>query len=262
RIHALMSIKSPTTYGEWFWAQGLDKDKAYFESVEQGLAPHFRSILTDVFAIEELDPGDRVFLESFVEPTSHASGDVGLRFASEIADSIVGGALEPRLRTIRHAAERNALSKILTPAQAALLKRRKKITDTYADVLFKFGGYPDKQSQYLYNAFEPYPTIPELIMYSRYHGDPDNVWTTIQEFYDLDPIDRKLWEWLGLQKPTLLQAQNLFKRGVWDKTRIATELARLGWSKEDRDLIRDLGYVLPNPMLLTQGNLQVGASDG
>ncbi|GAI67212.1 unnamed protein product, partial [marine sediment metagenome] len=154
-----MSLDSPITYAEWYWKHGLDAALAEQEKYEQELAPHFQAVLANVLAIEELEAGDRVFLESFVTPTSPAMGGVGLRFASEIADSIVGGAMEPRLRTIRHAAERNALSKILTPAQAALLKRRKKITDTYADVLFKFGGYPDEQSEYLYNAFEPYPTI-------------------------------------------------------------------------------------------------------
>ncbi|GAI76698.1 unnamed protein product, partial [marine sediment metagenome] len=74
------------------------------------------------------------------------------------------------------------------------------------------------------------------------------------------PDDFELWEWLSWQRLTTLQAQALFKRGTLSEGDFAVELARIGWDKTDRVTLRDLAYVLPNPMLLVQGNLQQEAS--
>ncbi|GAI70894.1 unnamed protein product, partial [marine sediment metagenome] len=195
-----MGVKSPTTFGDYYWAKQVEAQNFFNEGVEDDLSPYFRGLLGDIIAVPELDPAIKTFFMGFVEPTSQAMGGVGLRFASEIADSIAGAALEPYTRVARQALEAKVLSNILTPAEATMLNRRKKITPELYDTYMAFGGYPDIQSQFLYQALEPYPTIPDLVLYSRYHGEPDNVWATLQEFYDIDPVDFKLWEWLGLQR--------------------------------------------------------------
>ncbi|GAI76275.1 unnamed protein product, partial [marine sediment metagenome] len=243
-----MGVKDKATYGEYYWAMQVEAQNFFNEGVETDLAPYFRDLLGDIIAVPELDPAIKNFFMGFVEPTSQAMGAVGLRFASEIGDMIAGEALNPYARVARQALEAKVLSNILTPAEASLLFRRKKITEGLYDTYMHFGGYPDIQSRFLYQALEPYPTIPDLVLYSRYHGDPENVWGTIQDFYDIDPVDFKVWEWLGLQRITLLQAQTLFKREFYTEGDFYDEIARMGWHKVDQPAIRDLAYILPNPM--------------
>ncbi|GAH29766.1 unnamed protein product, partial [marine sediment metagenome] len=253
-----MGIKDKATYGEYYWAMQVEAQQALFDGVENDLAPHFNAMFRDIVAIEDLDPAYKSFLQSFITPESSTAGMASVRFASEVADGIVTQGLAPAVRVVKHASEVKWLSNILTPTQGALLKRRRKITDEYGDILMKFGGFPEEQRKYLYDVIEPYPSIPELITYCRYHGDPKNVWTPLLEFYDMQAVDYKLYEWLGRQRITTVQAQSLFKRGIFEPPDFYAELEAIGWFDENRDYIKDLSYVLPNSMLLVQGGLIQG----
>ncbi|GAI82309.1 unnamed protein product, partial [marine sediment metagenome] len=256
-----MGVKDKQTYGEYYWAMSVEAQKFFNEGIEDDLAPYFRGLLDDIIAVPELDPAIKTFFMGFVEPTSQAMGAVGLRFASEIGDMIAGEALHPWARVARQALEAKVLSNILTPAEAITLNRRKKITEGLYDTYMRFGGYPDIQADNLYKALEPYPTIPDLVLYSRYHGDPENVWSTLEPLYDIDPVDFKVWDWLGLQRITLLQAQALLKRGLYSEGDFYNEIARMGWHSVDQEAIYDLSYILPNPMLLVQGGLMQDIGD-
>ncbi|GAJ22000.1 unnamed protein product, partial [marine sediment metagenome] len=97
------------------------------EGIEDDLAPYFRYLLGDIVAIEELPAEIKNFFMGFIEPPSHAMGAVGMRFASEIADSIAGAALEPYTAIARRHLHKIAQGSILTGQQASLLYRRKKI---------------------------------------------------------------------------------------------------------------------------------------
>ncbi|GAH51258.1 unnamed protein product, partial [marine sediment metagenome] len=135
-----MAIKSPTTYGDYYWAMQVEAQNFFNEGVESDLAGYFRGLLGDIIAVEELDPAIKNFFMGFIEPTSQAMGAVGLRFASEIGDMIAGEALNPYARVARQALEAKVLSNILTPAQATILNRRKKITPELYDTYMRFGG--------------------------------------------------------------------------------------------------------------------------
>ncbi|GAH54764.1 unnamed protein product, partial [marine sediment metagenome] len=161
---------------------------------------------------------------------------------------------------LKRSINRGARETWLNPEQAVTLSQRKKITDEYFYLLTASEGYEDIAADSLYTSLLPYPTIPDLMLWGRYHGDPDNVRTAVWEKYDVPPDDFALWEWLSWQRLTTLQAQALYKRGTLTDGDFSAELARIGWDKHDRVTMRDLAYVLPNPMLLVQGNLQAEAS--
>jgi len=251
-----MSIKDKATYGEYYWAMQVEAQNAYYEGVETDLASHFRGLFGDIIAVENLQPGMKRFLSSFIEPESQAMGAVGLRFASEVGDMFVGQALQPYARVAAQALEAKVLSNILTPTEATVLKRRKKITDGLYDTYVHFAGYPDIQADNRYKALEPYPSIPDLVLWSRYHGDPKNVWSTIQKYYDLDAVDYPLWDWLGLQRLTTEQVHTLFRRGLFTESNYKEEMSRIGWSDVDTNLLKQSEWFIPNAMLLVQGNLQ------
>ncbi|GAI29774.1 unnamed protein product, partial [marine sediment metagenome] len=58
-----------------------------------------------------------------------------------------------------------------------------------------------------------------------------------------------------------LQAQALLKRGIYSESAFYDEIAHIGWGRYDREDIKDLAYVLPNPMLLVQGGLMQDIRD-
>lgn len=256
-----MSIKSPSTYADWYWKRGVDAALAEQEAYEQELAPMARDIIRGLnileFLPESLDP----LFASLQEPGSPAFGAILGRFGSEVADNVVNAALKHPMLNFGYEQAKTCQALRIDGRMASQLWFRKKITEDMYDSRMASQGYAPAEADHYFKSLQPFPGVPELMLWARYHGDPDNIKGTVWEKANVSTDDFELWEWLGLQRVTLLQAQNLFKRGVWDENRLATELAQLGWSKEDRDLVRDLGYVLPNAMLLVQGNLQAGASD-
>ncbi|GAH87272.1 unnamed protein product, partial [marine sediment metagenome] len=107
----------------------------------------------------------------------------------------------------------------------------------------------------LYEAQLPYPSIPDLVLYSRYHGDAKAPWGEFQKWYNISPREWPVWKWLGLQRINTMQAQTLLKRGFYTDSNFYSEISRIGWPDFEYETIRDLAYILPNPMLLVQGGL-------
>ncbi|GAH76814.1 unnamed protein product, partial [marine sediment metagenome] len=59
---------------------------------------------------------------------------------------------------------------------------------------------------------------------------------------------------------TTMQAQTLFRRGLITDAELLTKLSQIGWSPDDRLLVQELGWSIPNAMLLVQGDLQQARS--
>ncbi|GAI68034.1 unnamed protein product [marine sediment metagenome] len=255
-----MSIESPTTYADWYWQKNVEAELAFDESIEKALSPAFAGLLSDIPEISELPPGTQNFLRTLAEPGSAGLGRFLTGAAGEFSAEIIKDAIEPGLKMLKRSINRGARETWLNPEQAVTLSQRKKITDEYFYLLTASEGYEDIAADSLYTSLLPYPTIPDLMLWGRYHGDPDNVRPAVWEKFDVPPDDFELWEWLSWQRLTTLQAQALFKRGTLSESDFSVELARIGWDKTDRVTLRDLAYVLPNPMLLVQGNLQQEAS--
>ncbi|GAI69699.1 unnamed protein product [marine sediment metagenome] len=101
----------------------------------------------------------------------------------------------------------------------------------------------------------PFPSIPDVITYARYHGDPNTPWSTAKDIVDIDAVDWPVWDWLALQRLNTLQIQTLYKRGIIDETAATFKLAEAGWRGADVDYVKQMSWIVPNAMLLVQGDL-------
>ncbi|GAH58395.1 unnamed protein product, partial [marine sediment metagenome] len=60
-----MAVKSPTTYGDYYWAMQVEAQKFFDESIEQTLSPYFRGIFADIPELSELPAGMQNFIRAF-----------------------------------------------------------------------------------------------------------------------------------------------------------------------------------------------------
>lgn len=251
-----MSIKSPATYGEWYWAQNVEAQAAFDEQIEDVMSPLFRSVLRDIPEISELPAGTQQFLNALTEPHSAGLGALLKLTGAEFGAEVLKDAIAPAMAMLRRATNRRARETWLNAQQAVTLSQRQKIPDEFFYELTAAEGYEDVIADSLYTSLQPYPTIPDLMLWARYHGDPDNIRELVWEKFDVPVDDFGVWEWLTWQRLNTLQAQQLLKRGAMTDGDFWNEIGRIGWHASDRDTIRDLAYSLPNSMLLVQGNLQ------
>lgn len=257
-----MSIKSPSTYGEWYWAQNVEAQREFDEGIEQVVSPILAGVLRDVPEINELPPGVQAILRMAAEPTSPGLGGFLTVAAGEFTAEVLKDAIAPAMNMLRRATNRRARETWLTSQQAVTLSQRKKITDEYFYLLTASEGYEDIAADSLFTSLQPYPTVPEIMTWARYHGDPDNIRKLVWDKFNVPPDDFDIWEWLGQQQLTTLQVQTLYKRGELSGAEAAGEFARIGWGSGYRDTIRGLSYSLPNSMLLVQGDLHAEKSSG
>jgi len=255
-----MGIKDKQTYGEYYWAMGLEAQDAFDENIEEAFAPYFRGLMGDLPDKRYLPSGMRRFLDALSEPPSAGFGGFALGVGVEMVDETLHTLMAPIMKMMGRKINQRAMETWLTNEQANTLFRQGKIQRNYWRSIIRSEGYEDIIGNQLYEAQKPYPSIPDLILYSRYHGDPDNPWSQLQEWFDMSGRDWPVWKWLGLQRLTTLQVQSLFKRGLIAEGELRHNLAEIGWADDDRNLVQELGWTIPNAMLLVQGDLQQGVS--
>lgn len=257
-----MAIKDKATYGEYYWAMQVEAEIMFDEQCEDAMSPLFASVLGDIPEISDLPTGTQSFLHALVKPHAGGLGDLLKLTGGEFLAEILKDALEPAMKVLKRSTNKRAKETWITSTQANLLHARNKITDKLLEEIIASEGYEDVHGAFLYKSELPYPTIPDLILYSRYHGDPKNIWSTLKDYYQIDPTDRKLWEWLGLQRLTTDQVHTAWRRGVLGETDLIDKFAEIGWDTTDSALLKETGWTIPNAMLLVQGNLQQEASEG
>ncbi|GAI59087.1 unnamed protein product, partial [marine sediment metagenome] len=202
------------------------------------------------------------FTSLFKEIESPAGGgltDLGGRFASEVADGGVSKAAGPLFEAMGYRANAKHHTHKITSETAVALFQRKKISEDLFDERMLFGGFEPIEAGLQYDSQRPFPSIPDLILWARYHGEPDNVWGTLEDVYDIDPRDYPRWEWLGLQRMTTDHATKLFRRGLLEKYDFDYKMKEIGWRGENISDVLETSWMIPNAMLLTQGLLQTGA---
>ena len=256
-----MAIKNPTTYADWYWAMSVEAQKAFDESIEDALSPLFLGIVGDIPEISELPAGVQNVLNTLTKPPSPGLGGFLVSAAGEFTAEIIKEAITPAMTMLRRLNNRRARETWLTAQQAVTLSQRKKIQDDYFYLLTASEGYEDIAADSLYTALLPYPSIPDIMTWARYHGDFDNVRDTVWDKFDVPADDFEMWNWLSWQRLNTIQCQTLLKRGRLSDTEFFNEIGRIGWHAADRDNIYDLSYILPNSMLLVQGGLVQGLAD-
>ncbi|GAI99720.1 unnamed protein product, partial [marine sediment metagenome] len=250
-----MGIERPRTYGEHYWALQVEAAAEFDEQLERAYAPYFSRILAEIPEIRNLPAGLRNFVKALETPASAGMGGFALGVGVELIDEVIHTALEAPMMVMQRDLRKGAREKWLNPDQANILFQRKKIPHDFWELILACEGYEDVLSDFHYKSQLPYPSIPDLILYSRYHGDPANVWGTMQDFFNVDPVDFKLWEWLGLQRLTSMDAHTLLRRGLLSEGDYRTKLSEIGWSREIHDSVKEIGWTMPNAMLVVQGDL-------
>ena len=250
-----MAIKSPSTYGDYYWAMHVEAQKLIAEDTEKELSAMASRLIGSLGIRDYLPPQFASLFSDIESPAGAFLGDIGGRFVSEVADGAVSKAANPFFESMGYLSYMKMPTKKITPDATATLFSRKKIAPEFFLERFRMGGFEPIEAKFQFDSMRPYPPIGDLILYSRYHGDPDNVWSTMLDLYDVDPVDFKVWDWLGRQRLSTDQIQVLFKRGVLGESDFSRELAQAGWSDDKRPLMGELTYTLPNAMLLVQGGL-------
>jgi len=251
-----MTIKSPATYGEFYWAQQVEANKFFADESEKVLSPYLAGLVADIPIIPEMPSGIQAFIEALAKPPSFAFAPFVGGFALSEAEGFLNIALEPTLLALKRSYGKRFKSTWLTPDEINTLWSRRKITEGLWDEVIAAEGYEEVLGNLFYESQLPYPSIPDLVLYSRYHGDPDNAWSEFQNWFNISPRDWPVWEWLTLQRLTTLQVQTLRRRGLLTDAELFKHLAEIGWSPSDRPLVSELGWTMPNAMLLVQGDLQ------
>ncbi len=232
-----MAIENPKTYSDWYWKNSVEATAEFDENIESAFAPYFQGIFADLPDITELPAGMQSFMQALAEPPSAGFGGFALGVGVEMIDETLHTLMNPMMKMMGRSINRKARETWLTSEQANTLFRRGKIQEDYWELNVASEGYEDIIGKFLYKSQEPYPSVPDLVLYSRYHGKPDEPWSEFQEWFDVDARDWPVWKWLGLQRLTTLQVQTLFRRGLISEHELQEHLAQIGWSSKDRPLI-------------------------
>ena len=250
-----MTLESPSTYAEWFFKHQIDASKQFADDSEAFITPFIASLLNEIPIVDEMPDGIKSFIEAVKAPQSFAFLPFMAGLGINALDEALDTAFSHIITMLRRTYNRRSRETWLTSEQVNTLWSRKKITEGLWNETTASEGYEDVLASSLYEAQLPYPSIPDVIAYSRYHDDPQNPWSTFQEWWNISPREWPLWNWLGKQRLNTEQVTTLFKRGLLGEGEMLDILSRIGWDSYDRDYQKDLTYSIPNAMLLVQGGL-------
>ncbi len=253
-----MAIEEPISYGDFYWASQLEAATLIEQQREKELSEIAGGLIAD-FGMREIIPPEFLSLLSQIEaPAGAFLGDVGGRFVSEVADGVVSSALAWGFTAAGYKGYEKHPTKKMTASSTAALFSRMKIPEEIYMERFLWEGFEPVEARWLYDSLRPYPTIPEIMRWARYHGDPTNTKDAVWGKFDVDVDDYDLHEWLTLQVLSTEQVHRLFRREVISESDANFFLNRIGWRDDNINFVKELGWLIPNPMLLTQGNLQQG----
>lgn len=253
-----MAVESPETYGDFYFASQLEASKLMDEQTEFALAPYFAGLLGSIPELSELPNGIETFLRSLAEPPSAGMGGFAALTAGEFASETIRDLIKPGMTAASRVINRGALETWLNSQQAITLHHRMKIDDEYFKLLMTSEGFDMSIAEQLSAASLPYPAIAEIMRFARYHGDPVNTREAVWEKFNVPADDFDMYEWLTLQVLSTEQIHRLFRREVITEANTNFFLERVGWRDDDINFVKELGWLIPNPMLLTQGNLHQG----
>ena len=256
-----MAVKSPTTYGDYYWAMQVEARKLFAEEEEKELAGMAARLISRLRVHEYMPEELASLFDEIAAPAGQFMSGVGGRFISEIADGAISKGIAPVLDSAGYAAYKLFPARRIAPTVSGSQFFRKKIEPDFFESRFLMHGYDKYEGKFFYDSMRPYPSIPDFVTYSRYHGEPKAPWGEIFKWVDIDPRDWPVWKWLGMQRLTTVQLQTLYKRKAIEKEPFETELAKVGWSDTDIGYMERLAWTMPNAMLMVQGGLMAELPD-
>lgn len=256
----MTDIQNPQTYAEWWWKNSVDASELNAEHIEKVLSPVAAELLSMIPTDVELPPVFASLIEGLREPKDPGWDNVLVRFVSNVSSGLLNRVLGHEIKEFDYHMASYLQNVLMTPDVANNLMLRRKITPELWLDRMQQGGYKESEANLLYETMKPYPSMPDLITFARYAGDPFNPKQIAWSLFDISPSDWPVWEWLSRMKLNTEQVQTLFKRGVMTTTESEMELGRLGWQTLDNHHIRSLAFTFPNAMIAVQGDLMQGKS--
>lgn len=254
----IVGIKDKQTYGEYYWAMQVEAAKALAEDTEKELSTVASRLMNRIGIKDVLPPELSDLFNEIEAPAGAFLGEVGGRFLSEVADGAVSKTTSPLLESIGYLSYMKWPTKKLSTASTAQLYSRNRISEDFFLERFRMGGFEPVEAQFQYESQLPYPSVAEIIRYSRYHGEPDAPWSMFQEWYNISPREWPIFEWLTRQQITTEQAHTMYRRGIIPESGYFDITSRIGWDSWDRTYLEKIGWTIPNAMLMVQGALQQG----
>ena len=251
-------IQNPKTFGDYYWAAQVDADKVIHEQHEQVLKSPIQAFMDGLGFNDIIPPEMAELFSQLKDPQEPSFDDLQRMFLGTVSRGVALAGGEQMAKPFEYQAAIKYQQTRITPEIAISLMQRRKIDGELYEGRMQSGGYSADEAFHLYNSSLPFPAIPELIRYSRYNTDAENPQVGVLDRFDVPLMDWDMWEWLSRQKLSTEQVQNVYRRGGWDKDRATLELSRLGWPLNEREMLMELSYQLPNAMLLVQGDLLQG----
>ncbi|GAI21706.1 unnamed protein product [marine sediment metagenome] len=94
---------------------------------------------------------------------------------------------------------------------ASTLFARNKIDLDVFNERLAWQGFNERERDFAFEGVMPYPTIPDIMSWARYHGDYKDINKAVLSKFRVHDDDFDLWEWLSYQRITTVQAQTLLK---------------------------------------------------
>jgi len=250
-----MAINAPATYSDWYWANSVE---AELEKLNQA-GEDFKKFAIDPFAIEGLAEvlpfGLAEKWTGIVESPNAGLLSVGTGVFNQVTGGGVDTILGAAMRKAGYVVNRHFKDKHLTLDQACNLLFRKKIQDDLFVARCDDYGYEENEARWYYESLKPFPSPADIFRWARYNGDPENVRATVWEKLDISELDFDVWDFLTKQQITSEQAHTLFRRKLYSEYDFEQENLRIGWDSVDVNNLKELGWLIPNPMLLIQADL-------
>ncbi len=256
-----MGIKEKATYGDYYWASQVEAEKFYQDEVEKALGGPINRIYDELGIDEALPDSMKGFFAEMKAPKSFAWGGILARFGSEVADSVLSQTLNHAMKDFNYWMAEKFSDTRMTAAEACIAYQRISIDKELWGSRMLSEGYGLSEAIHVYGTTLPYPSIPDIMLYSRYAGGGQIDRGKVRDYFDVPPDEFELWHWLTLQRLSTGDAQTLYRRGHYSVNEFYTELAKIGWNSKDRIGIEVLAWSMPNAMLLVQGDLFQRQSD-
>ena len=254
-----MSIKSPESYGDQYFASQLEAATEFEEQMEkamEGFIPHpfADPEIRAAVPFDIMQKWDDLFSFSSQAAGKIASSVIASTF-SHVENSVLSVVMRPMVyaANLTHRYENIDVTGVLNQFRHKVWDRE------FCEYRLAKSGYSKEESSYLFQSTKPYPSVPDIIRWGRYQESGKNLWDHVAKKFIIDDSDRDLWDFTTRQQFSTDQILNLYKRGKIDPAYMGDKLNELGWfGGWNVDLI-DLAYTVPNAMLTMQGNLHAGA---
>lgn len=250
-----MALKSPQTYGDFYWAMQVEAQKLFAEDSEKVIIPFVKDFILNQIPAEGLPPAFKNFLAEITSGKSFAVAPFLLGLSTDLADNIFNNLTSAALQDYNYWLNSFFHDRRITAEQATLLRYRNSIDLSLWGARMLSGGYDTGEAALAYGSGLPYPSVTDIMLYCRYmsggrlnRGDVWQ-WAKVPE----DEID--LWDFMSQQRLSAMDAHAALRRKIFSESDYDRELACMGWTAADRDVLVKLGWSIPNAMLLVQGDL-------